>query len=64
MAMASRAAASANATTANGRRALVERVGSIAGQAGYNGAQLFKLRDGSPVGRWLRKTGVRIDDLS
>jgi hypothetical protein len=42
---------------------LLEEIGQIADQAGYNGMRA-RVRDAGTVGEWLKKTGVRVTEQS
>jgi hypothetical protein len=41
------------------RQNVIREIGHVAEQAGYSGAQVWTT-DGTAVGRWLKKTGVRL----
>jgi hypothetical protein len=43
------------------RQNVIREIGHVAEQAGYSGAQVWTT-DGKTVGRWLRRTGVRLSD--
>lgn len=47
------------AATPDERYELLQEMGRIAGEAGYNGIHA-RTRDGVPVGQWLKKTGVQL----
>jgi hypothetical protein len=42
-----------------GRLAVLEQLGKVAGEAGYSGVHVTT-NDGTAVGKWLSKTGVRV----
>jgi hypothetical protein len=43
------------------RQNVIREIGHVAEQAGYSGAQVWTT-DGKTVGRWLKRTGVRLTD--
>lgn len=47
------------AASVDERRELLQEMGRIAGDAGYNGIHA-RTRDGAPVGQWMKKTGVQL----
>jgi hypothetical protein len=47
------------AASVDERRELLQEMGRIAGEAGYNGIHA-RTRDGAPVGQWMKTTGVQL----
>jgi hypothetical protein len=43
------------------RRNVMDEIGHVAERAGYSGAQVWTT-DGKTVGRWLKRTGIRLTD--